>query len=213
MPAAADQPATPERIVDAGLQLFSDRGFQGTTVGEIERAAGLTPRAGALYKHFPSKEAVLEAAFERHVAEIEALHSAIEMMPLGDMRAELTLLARWALHTLTRERALRRIVITEGDRFPELKRRFREAIVDRSYAEATTFIKLKMETGELPEGDAEALAVLIATSLLGYSIEFDVFGRAPGGVDEDRLIAAAVDACMALAASAPVASTTSKEES
>lgn len=202
MPAAADKPATPERIVDAGLQLFSDRGFQGTTVGEIERAAGLTPRAGALYKHFPSKESVLEAAFERHVAEIEALHSAIEMMPLGDLRAELTLLLRWGFQTLARERALRRIVITEGDRFPELKRRFREGVVDRSYAEATTFIRMKMDSGELPEGDAEAIAVLIAGSLLGYNLELDVFGRPPAGVDEERLIAAAVEACMALAGSA-----------
>ena len=201
MPAAADKPATPERIVDAGLQLFSDRGFQGTTVGEIERAAGLTPRAGALYKHFPSKESVLEAAFERHVAEIEALHSAIEMMPLGDLRAELTLLLRWGFQTLARERALRRIVLTEGDRFPELKRRFREGVVDRSYAEATTFIRMKMESGELPEGDAEAIAVLIAGSLLGYNLELDVFGRPPAGVDEERLIAAAVEVCMALAES------------
>ena len=78
--------STPERIVEAGITLFSDRGFKGTTVGELERVAGLTPRAGALYKHFPSKEAVLEAAFERHVAEIEALHGAIELMPLGDLR-------------------------------------------------------------------------------------------------------------------------------
>src|SRR5512132_2713607 len=111
MPPSADKAkATPDRIVDEGLRLFAENGFQGTTVGEIERRAGLTPRAGALYKHFPSKEAVLEAAFERHVQELEALHSAIELMPLGDLRAELVLLARWGLHMLAQERDLRRIV-------------------------------------------------------------------------------------------------------
>ena len=57
-----------------------------------------------------------------------------------------------------------------------------------------------MDAGELPEGDAEALAVLMTGALLGYSIEFDVFGRHPAGVDEERLIAAVVDSCMALAA-------------
>src|SRR5215210_4424533 len=122
MPASADTPGngrgTADRIVNEGLALFAENGFRGTTVGEIERQAGLTPRAGALYKHFPSKEAVLEAAFERHVAEIEAIHSAIELMPLGDLRAELTLLTRWGLQVLAQERDLRRIVITEGDRFP-----------------------------------------------------------------------------------------------
>ena len=191
--------ATPDRLVEAGIRLFADRGFQGTTVGEIERAAGLTPRAGALYKHFPSKEAVLESAFERHVAEIEALHSAIDLMPLGDLRAELTLLARFGLQMLNRERALRRIVIVEGDRFPALKRKYRDRIVDRSYAEVVRFIRMKMDAGELPDGDAEAMAVLLVGAMLGYSIEYDVFGRHPAGVDEERLITAAVDACMALA--------------
>lgn len=191
--------ATPDRIVDAGLRLFSENGFQGTTVGEIERTAGLTPRAGALYKHFPSKEAVLEAAFERHVAELEAVHSAIEMMPLGDLRAELTLLARWGIHMLREQRDLRRIVIAEGDRFPKLKRRYREGIVDRAYDEVTAFVRQKMETGEFPEGDAEALAVFMTTALLGYSLEHDVFGRDPAGVDEERLIAVVVDSCIAIA--------------
>ena len=191
--------ATPDRLVEAGIRLFADRGFQGTTVGEIERAAGLTPRAGALYKHFPSKEAVMEAAFERHVAEIEALHSAIDLMPLGDLRAELTLLARFGLQMLNRERALRRIVVVEGDRFPALKRKYRDRIVDRSYAEVVRFIRMKIDAGELPEGDAEAMAVLLVGAMLGYSLEYDVFGRHPAGVDEERLISAAVDACMALA--------------
>src|SRR5919109_2952649 len=145
MPARADTApegkATADRIVDAGIRLFADKGFQGTTVGEIERQAGLTPRAGALYKHFPSKEAVLEAAFERHVAELQALRSTMELMPLGDLRAEVTLLARAALRMLARERSLRRIVITEGDRFPDLKRRFKTGIVDRAYRDATDFVR------------------------------------------------------------------------
>jgi AcrR family transcriptional regulator len=201
MPSDADGngKGTSDRLVDAGIRLFADNGFRGTTVGEIERQAGLTPRAGALYKHFPSKEAVLEAAFERHVAELDSLHSAIELMPLGDLRAELTLLSRWGLQMLREERDLRRIVITEGDRFPKLKRRFRERIVDRAYGEAAAFIRVKMKAGELPDGDAEALAVLLVGSLLGYSLEHDVFGRDPAGVGEERFVAALVDSCVAIA--------------
>src|SRR5215218_2067708 len=202
MPARADTAqdgrGTAERIVDEGLLLFAENGFHGTTVGEIERQAGLTPRAGALYKHFPSKEAVLEAAFERHVAELEALRSTMELMPLGDLRAELTLLARAALQMLARERSLPRIVITEGDRFPDLKRRFKTGVVDRAYRDATDFVRQKMETGEFPEGDAEAVEVAMVGSLLGYELEIDVFGRPPAGVDEERLIAAVVDSWMAM---------------
>jgi len=185
---------TAERIVDQGLRLFADRGFRGTTMGDIEEAAGLTRRSGAVYKHFPSKEAVLEAAFDRHVQELEAMHTAIEMMPLGDLRAELTLLGRWGLHMLREERDLRRIVITEGDRFPALKERYREGVVDRSYEEALTFLRRK----ELDGVDAEAVAAVMAAALLGYQLEQDVFGRPPLEVSEDRFLEALVDAGMRL---------------
>ncbi len=197
---AANGRATPERIVDAGLRLFAERGYQGTTVGEIEQAAGLTPRAGALYKHFPSKEAVLEAAFERHISELEGLHSAIELMPLGDLRAELTLLIRWGLQMLERQSDLRRVVILEGDRFPKLKRRYREKIVDRAYEEVIAFVANAIKEQELPEVDAEAVSVVVVGALLGYRIEQDVFGRVPAGVDQDRFVAALVDTCTAFAA-------------
>ena len=55
------QESTRERIVTEAMRLFARRGFRGTTVGEIEQAAGLAPRAGGLYKHFRSKEEVLAA--------------------------------------------------------------------------------------------------------------------------------------------------------
>ena len=45
---------TRERILLAARRLFAEQGYKGTSVGEIEAAAGLSPRAGALYKHFPS---------------------------------------------------------------------------------------------------------------------------------------------------------------
>ncbi|MGH2984854.1 MAG: hypothetical protein ACRDK5_11485 [Solirubrobacterales bacterium] len=79
-----------------------------------------------------------------------------------------------------------------------LKSRFMEGIVDRAYGEVTGFIRQKMDNGELPEADAEALAVMITGSLLGYTLEHDVFGRDPAGADEEQFISALVDACMAV---------------
>lgn len=47
-------------IVDATVKLIGDYGVQGTTVSRIAHAAGIA--RGALYQHFPNREAVLEAA-------------------------------------------------------------------------------------------------------------------------------------------------------
>ncbi|HEX2436247.1 MAG TPA: helix-turn-helix domain-containing protein, partial [Solirubrobacterales bacterium] len=71
--ATRDTGSTSERILDAAMQLFAERGYRGTSVGEIERAAGLAPRSGALYKHFEGKEDVLERAIERHLEAIDDL--------------------------------------------------------------------------------------------------------------------------------------------
>src|SRR3954462_10304657 len=99
------------------MSLFAERGFRGTTVGDIEQAAGLAPRAGGLYKHFRSKEEVLEAGIGRHVEEIELIEPMIELLPLGDQRAELMLVGRWALGTLANEMPLMKVVQKDGDRF------------------------------------------------------------------------------------------------
>ena len=128
-----DEPAgqpTRERILAAALRLFAERGYSATSVGEIEAAAGLSPRSGALYKHFPSKRALLEAAFEERIAAIEAFQDQLrDFGPLGDLRAELTLTARWGLAELERERELALSVMKEGERLPAFKEAFQAAIV------------------------------------------------------------------------------------
>ena len=44
-------------IVKAGLKLFGSRGYHGTSVGDVAKAAGITK--GAFYHHFQSKEELL----------------------------------------------------------------------------------------------------------------------------------------------------------
>ena len=51
-----------EEIVTATMMLIGRYGVQGTTVSRIAQAAGIA--RGALYQHFPNREAVLEAALD-----------------------------------------------------------------------------------------------------------------------------------------------------
>src|ERR1700760_654300 len=60
--------ATRKALIDAGRNLFAERGYDDVGAEEIVRAAGLT--RGALYHHFPSgKPGLLEAVYERLEAE------------------------------------------------------------------------------------------------------------------------------------------------
>ena len=53
-----------EAILQAALELFVERGFHGTAVPETAERAGVG--AGTIYRHFTSKEAVVNELFRRH---------------------------------------------------------------------------------------------------------------------------------------------------
>jgi len=184
--------------VAAARRLFAERGYRGTSVGDIEAAAGLSPRSGALYKHFESKRAVLEAVMGEHSAAVDAMRAQTALMPLGDMRAELTLTARWGLAELRREHELTRIVMKEGDRFPELAATFREAIVDSGHRLAVEWLERHVAARGGRARDAEAAASVLTDALVGYTLQELLFGPAPAGVGEERFLAAWVDAAVAL---------------
>lgn len=54
--------ATRQALVDSAVELFTERGYAGTSLDEIARRARVTK--GALYHHFSGKQALFEAAFD-----------------------------------------------------------------------------------------------------------------------------------------------------
>ena len=189
---------TRERILLAARRLFAEQGYKGTSVGEIEAAAGLSPRAGALYKHFPSKQAVLAAVIAQHTDVVQEMSDRLELMPPGDLRAELMLTARWGLAELRREHELTRIVMKEGERFPELAEAFREAIVMRGPRMTAEWIARYVEREGGHVDDPDAFASVTTDSLVGYTLQEVLFGPAPAGVDEERFLAAWVEGTHAM---------------
>lgn len=53
-------------MLEAGLKVFADRGFDLATLDDVARAAGYTK--GAIYRQFPSKGAFLLGLFEQFAA-------------------------------------------------------------------------------------------------------------------------------------------------
>lgn len=59
--------ASPDKrdaILDAALELFAERGFYGTAVPLVAEKAKVG--AGTIYRYFPSKEALVNALYQRH---------------------------------------------------------------------------------------------------------------------------------------------------
>lgn len=58
------------QVLDAAARLFRTQGFEGTSVRDIARAAGMLP--GSLYCHFATKEELLVAVYIKGVEQISA---------------------------------------------------------------------------------------------------------------------------------------------
>lgn len=201
-----DQLPTRQRLLDAGITLFAEKGFAATTVGEIEAAVGLQPRRGALYKHYPSKEALLEEAVRRHIDSV-----AIGATQVGDLeitsvvtadlellRPLLRALGRWFLDELDRQRDLIRLLEHESQRFAHLTEEVRRDIIDAGNRAASRLL-----ASAAPEvDDPEAAAVLLLASLAGVRRTAWTLGSPPLAVDDERVLDRWTDMVLALISAA-----------
>ena len=76
---------------------------------DIQLAAGLVGGSGALYKHFPSKRAVLEAGIDRHLRDYAAGYRAVWPLMTGDVGDVPALLGRAILDRLAADGDIVRI--------------------------------------------------------------------------------------------------------
>jgi AcrR family transcriptional regulator len=178
---------TRERIVDEAMRLFSERGYAGTSIAKIESAAGLTPGAGGLYHHFESKEAVLAAGIERQLSRLGALREIRNVLgALGDLKAELTLTARYVLAELDSESELLRILASDARNRPQLLTAAVEQLVSSTFTSFATWISERAGRA-IPAEQATAIAVFGLGSLLSSRLLRDVLGI-PAQVEDETLI-------------------------
>jgi AcrR family transcriptional regulator len=189
---------TRERILIAALELFASQGFDTTSTAQIEEAAGLSPRSGALYKHFRSKEELLEVALAQRMQEITSLPDRLDLGPLSDLRSELTLIARWGLAELERERELALIVMKEGHRLPGFRDAFREAIVRPGHALAVEVLRRYSASHDVEFDDLEALGEVLCSALVGFALQGFMLGKDFVDISDERFAAAHVEVALAL---------------
>jgi AcrR family transcriptional regulator len=198
---------TRERIVDEAMLLFSQNGYAATSIAKIEAAAGLTPGAGGIYHHFASKEAVLAAGIERQLARLGALREIRGVLgSLGDVKAELTLTARYVLAELDRESELLRILTSDARNRPQLLTTAVDQLVSSTFTGFAAWIEERAERSIPPE-EARAIAAVGLGSLLSSRLLRDVL-HIPAQVGDELFVETWVRLMtIALAEPAPESST------
>ncbi len=182
-----------ERLIGEATRLFAANGYRGTTVGQIEAASGLSPRAGGFYAHFKSKEQIFASVIDRHIEQQRTtLESVAKMLPLGDLRSELTLVARFLLHFMQESSDRYRLLLQESQSFPEHVRRVRDEVIAPGYEQASEIVARFL--GDRVEGiDVQALAVIFVGAAINFRTEETLYGTVPGNIDDERFIKTWVD--------------------
>lgn len=174
-------------IRDAAAALFLERGYQGTSMDDIAAAAHVSKQT--IYTHFPDKESLLSILVLANADRVEGfLGTMVSVMrdaagPDEGLRA----LARLYLRFVIRPEVLRmrRLVLAEAGRLPELARTYYEQVPQRVYATlAGIFTELAQE-GRLELDDADRAAQHFAWLVLGEPLDRGMFcGSSDTATDE-----------------------------
>ncbi len=171
------QEATRQKILDKALELFSTRGYDAVSVGEIAEAVGI--KAPSLYNHFPSKRAIFDAIVEATAAQYEADTDRIDIYVQNvtqDIPAFTEIAAdalfekvrqifEYSLHDETISR-FRRMMTIEQFRSPELAALYSRRYVERVVDYHAGIFRALIAVGEIPAEGPDALAMMYVAPVL-----------------------------------------------
>lgn len=157
---------TKDRIMQAALQLFMTQGYQKTSIARIETAAGLVPRAGAFYRHFESKQALLVELARTYVSETPEDFGLDRLADFGDTRAELIAIALKYEEAMLRQKPFARLI--EEVRLLDFGADLQNDLDADMMRGLVTWIKGKPAAKGLSRKQASALAISVFGGWLYY---------------------------------------------
>ena len=126
-----DREARLQAILDAALDVFSEKGYAATRLEDVAARAGVAK--GTVYLYVPSKQALFEALIRSAIAlPIEALEQRIAALDVPAEAMLRTLFAWMRREVLgTRRKEIARLVLSEAGRFPEIAEFYHREVISR----------------------------------------------------------------------------------
>jgi AcrR family transcriptional regulator len=180
-------PERKERILEAAAELISSRGYTAVGMADIGAAAGIV--GSGIYRHFPSKSAILAALLAKVMDSLEAVAASIADSATDDQEA-LTALVRHLVRVTIADRPLMSVYRGETHNLDEEDlRKLRR--MQRHYIEEWVSVVAPLR----PDlADAEVRMTVHAAIGAIHSILFHNSGLPPERLAE--LLAAAAHACL-----------------
>ncbi len=187
-------------IREAAAALFLERGYGGTSMDDIATAAQVSKQT--IYTHFPSKDALFADLVLGNAERVDAFVETVTetLAKPADLEAGLRQVARHYLGVVTRPEVLRlrRLVIGESGRFPELARTYYDRVPGRMVATFADLFGRLAADGRLRLDDPILAAQHFAWLVVGMPLDRGMFYPAAElRVDVDEMADAGVSAFLA----------------
>ncbi len=159
--------STRARLLDAAAEVFCERGYEGTTVAEVARRAGLT--TGAIYANFRDKAELLLETIERGSARVVADMDAARSKGVSAADRLLLMARRMITERDDTERLLFVEMFAAARRDPDVGRRVAEALSAMEGELARMMERAKADGDVGPEWDAAVLARFCLSLGVGFT--------------------------------------------
>ncbi|GII61950.1 TetR family transcriptional regulator [Sphaerisporangium krabiense] len=126
-PLRADARRNRDRLLDVAARVFSEDGPE-VTLDAVAKKAGVG--IGTLYRHFPTREALVEAVYREELARLcGAAAELLESMPADRaLRAWMDFFVDYATKKREMADALRAVIASGGDPYSESRARMTDAV-------------------------------------------------------------------------------------
>lgn len=167
--------STKERIFDVAVDLFAERGYDRVSIRDISAAVGITE--GAVYKHYASKEEILDSIFayiENRIypqappGSVDAMIDSLSFEEIfGSM--PMAMIADPLLTSITR------IMIIEMYHNEKIRNYVRRELFERPVEETTILFEKLIERGKIKPCDAKSMSTYFISYLVFWYFETFIF--------------------------------------
>jgi AcrR family transcriptional regulator len=144
------------QILDGARKVFLDLGFDGASMGEIARAAGVSK--GTLYVYFADKNRLFEAIVEQEA--LEQGQISFNFDPARDVTTTLREFGEAYIAIICRPGggSAIRTVMAIAERMPEVGRRYYESVLEKAINRLAAYLDAHVKAGELAIDDSQLAA-------------------------------------------------------
>lgn len=175
--------STKEKIFEAAIDLFAERGFECVSVRDIARAVGI--KESSVYKHYPSKDAILEAIFAYVEAQVYPTSWTREQCveAIVDSRSFEAMLMNMPRFMIAEPfmTKISRIMVIEMYHNEKIRDYVHRELFVRPVDETEELFRMLMEAGKIRPCDPRALSTLFISYLIYWYFEAFIFdyGNSP----------------------------------